>query len=143
MPNQYLQDSINWLDAPSGGALSQNYMTTWGLSNREMLAQANSTNISAMTPISYNLSGTTGDGYFSYDTTVRVTGAIPVEHQQAALCRIVSLWILGNLDDRSIIEACDNLSDIYTAQLEDSHVSLSIPRFSGVANSTTQLGKLW
>jgi hypothetical protein len=64
------------------------------------------------------LAGTAAEGLVRYTTTVDVTGSIPTEHQKAAAYRILCLFIIGCLDDKAIIEAYNNLQDIYSWQMD-------------------------
>lgn len=51
-------------------------------------------------PDLWMVSGTTPDGYISHFTNIHVTGAIPPERQEAALSRIVCLYVVSNLNDK-------------------------------------------
>jgi hypothetical protein len=88
--------------------------------------------------------GTSPDGYLSHTTSVYATSTIPPEHRETFICRIVCMYMIGFLSEKSVIEACESLSDIYKWQIESSHVAAHEPQWTNFGASTPkQLGKIW
>jgi len=57
---------------------------------------------------------------------VEITGAGPPVLSQAAVCRLICSYVIAQLEDKSLIEACHILSDIYTLQI-DQHAAMNAP----------------
>ncbi len=91
------------------------------------------------------LHGTSPDGAVSHVTKIYATGEDPYAYSHATMCRILSLFVIADLNDSAIVEACESLTDIYTSQAESAHPQdLLIMQARPVSTATPkQLGKIW
>jgi len=142
---QSSKDSMTWQEGPSGGVSLINYMMPSGHENYKDPTTWNT--LYGRLPLegtTWNFRGTAADGKVRFMSTMDVTGAISDEHVASVSYRLVSLYLLFALNDESIAEAYECLSDVYTAQLSRlrGRGVDPAPRFEGTVRAK-HTGALW
>src|SRR5271166_1195754 len=138
----------NWLAMPSGGASPQSYTMPLILGPSMTAEPTISIDWQGLPPlggVQWQISDVTADWKAHFSATVDITGQLPPNLQQALFYRMICVYLIGHLHDKSLPEACETSLDIYKYQDapdQDStyvepqarHVSTSKPR---------QIGHIW
>lgn len=64
------------------------------------------------------LSDGSPDGAIQINTTVDVMGVLPPDLKLNTVCKMICIYLVSHLNQKSLIEACESLGDIYASQRE-------------------------
>ena len=139
MRSQSLTNTTSWQDTHSVGASHQNY----GMSLAQNLLNNPNATATAGSGMYWTFSGTSPDGNVFHVTNVYVANdASPKDYQDATWCRLACYYLINHLDNKSIIEACESLYDIYKWQSQSMPPLQPEMRRIGTV-TPKQVGKVW
>lgn len=67
------------------------------------------------------------DGAAQFNTRVAIAPSLTAEHAESAFMRAFSMYLLSKLDDNSLKEAFESLSEIYRWQIESADIVVNEP----------------
>ena len=144
MPNQSLIISTNSQDELSGHVPQMNFGKLWNQPNSTSTAGtpylAPSPTVSAF---DWNLFTSGTSGFADIHTKITYAGVLPNTVVDAISYYAYALSVLYRLNEKSLVEACESLTDIYTWQIKpvDSESLESPPRLLS-DSPTKKLSKL-
>jgi hypothetical protein len=117
MPKQSLPDSTKGLAGPFDGALETSYMTP--LDPLRWLTAWQNLSLPSQV-IHWAVTDQGPDGSARFHTTTEFTGQTTADLPRAAVYRLICLYLLGHLNEKSLIGATEWLAEIYTGQVAQS-----------------------
>ena len=115
MPKTYLTTSTNPREEPSVGASPKNYMMPF-LQNQSVTTATPQGRQLGLSGLQWSLVDEGTNGKVRFLNTVEITGRREADIPQIALYRIACYLLLSYFDEKSLVDAYQSLTDIYSWQ---------------------------